>query len=308
MNGIRQGSIGLALAGVFAMGTGFSFPTSVPKIAVPGAPAAIQGGAGALVARVPDVVDHLPPEVIDQLGVIAFNIYLGLHTVAPIDSEESQRAAHVARQLTDVAATGPRGAVARGFRWETRVIKDGCDNAVAFPGGKIVVCEGLLVSTRESDDDLAVALGHEMSHALARHVAERISADVRREIALSMTGKQLSEKGLSPAAVTGLMVAFGLAHERVVMQPFARQQESDADHEGLLLAARAGYDPQEAVAFWTQRKSRNPGGITPIIFAYHPTDDTRIRQLQGWMPEAMAARAGQGRRTNAANENVQAKR
>jgi predicted Zn-dependent protease len=151
--------------------------------------------------------------------------------------------------------------------------------------------------------ELAVVIGHEIVHALARHAADRVSKELRQELALAYTGKQLADDGLNPAAAAAVMVAMGVAREGAVMQPFTRQHESEADHEGLLLAARAGFDPQVAPSFWQSlqdmepQKNKKPDAVA-AIFASHPATDVRIEQIRGWMPEAMAlhrqASASQG--------------
>jgi predicted Zn-dependent protease len=282
----RRSVLGLAVLGVFTMSTGFSFPDSVSKLSVPGVPAAVPAGATTAVAN--NVPDYLPPEVVDVLGGIAFKIAVGMHSRVN-DPTMQGRADRVCQEILREAQSGGRyAAVARGLRCDVAIVAGDDANATGFPGGKVMIQKKLMDETKGRDEELAAILGHELVHALARHAGQRISKDIRREIMLAYTGKKLSEQGLSPAATAGLMVAMGLAHEKVAMQPFAREQESEADHEGMLLAARAGYDPRGAVTFWTDHAGKS--GPFAALLAYHPADDFRIRQLNGWMPEAMLAR------------------
>jgi predicted Zn-dependent protease len=172
------------------------------------------------------------------------------------------------------------------------VVRGDLPDAVAFPGGKIIVWTGLLRylgSARPAgppENQLAVALGHEVVHALARHAAKRIDKEVRQAYALAMQGKDLSDAGADPAAAAALMAAMGVHYEGTVVLPFTSEQESEADHHGLLITARAGYEPAEAVRFWEQIKQRNQGRTPPEFFTKHPDYDMRIEQLKGWMAEA----------------------
>jgi predicted Zn-dependent protease len=257
----------------------------VSKLSVPSVPAVVPAGAATTIAT--NVPDYLPPEVVDALGGIAFKIAVSMHSRVE-DPTMQGRADRVCQELLREARDGRYAAVARGLHCEVAIVQGNDANAIGFPGGKVMIQKKLMDETKGRDEELAAILGHELVHALARHAGQRIGKDLRREIMLAYTGKKLSEQGLSPAATAGLMVAMGLADEKVAMQPFARAQESEADHEGVLLAARAGYDPHGAVTFWTDHAGND--GLFAALLAYHPADDFRIRQLMGWMPEAMAAR------------------
>ena len=170
------------------------------------------------------------------------------------------------------------------YRWEYKLVQDNTVNAWCMPGGKIVVYTGILPVT-QTEEGLAVVLGHEISHALLNHGQQRMSAGVLQELGgagVSLGGSLL---GLSPATQSLAMAAYGVGTELGGTLPFSRSHESEADHYGLILMAIAGYNPDAAVPFW-ERMAAMGGGGTPQFLSTHPSDATRIRQLQGWTAEA----------------------
>ena len=168
------------------------------------------------------------------------------------------------------------------YRWEYKLVQDNTVNAWCMPGGKIVVYTGILPVTR-TEAGLAVVLGHEVCHALLNHGQQRMSAGVLQE--LGAAGLSIGTSGLSPATQSMAMTAYGIGSELGGTLPFSRSHESEADHYGLILMAIAGYNPDEAVPFW-ERMAAMGGGGTPEFLSTHPSDATRIRQLQGWTAEA----------------------
>ena len=152
-----------------------------------------------------------------------------------------------------------------------------------MPGGKIVVYEGLLPVTK-NESSLAIVMGHEIAHAVARHSAERLSNAYKEQYGAAALSALLQGAGLS----SGWQQLASLAHQyggALFTSGFSRKQESEADHMGLIFAAMAGYDPQVAVEFW-QRMSSVTGGGSNSLFSDHPSDATRIEQIKGWLPEA----------------------
>jgi predicted Zn-dependent protease len=154
-------------------------------------------------------------------------------------------------------------------------------NAFCLPGGKVAVYTGIF-PIAESTNGLAVVLGHEIAHALARHGAERMSQGLVAQAGGSLLGAWL---GGGPGT-NAILAAYGLGTQFGVLLPYSRTQESEADHIGLLLMARAGYDPHGALAFW-QRMERAAGGTPPEFLSTHPSHGTREEQIQAWLPEAM---------------------
>jgi predicted Zn-dependent protease len=165
------------------------------------------------------------------------------------------------------------------FQWEFRVIDKDEANAFALPGGKVAVYTGILPYTR-TDAGLAVVMGHEVAHVLAHHGAERVSQNLLTQVGLAALQAGLSNK--DPLIMQGITLAYGIG----VQLPFSRNQESEADRIGLLLMAQAGYDPREAIAFW-QRMQADNNQSAPGFLSTHPSGDTRMEQLQTWMPEAL---------------------
>jgi Zn-dependent protease with chaperone function len=175
-----------------------------------------------------------------------------------------------------------------GYQWEYKLIESNEVNAWCMPGGKIVVYSGILPITK-NEAGLATVLGHEVSHALANHGAQRMSASQLQELGAVgvavATGQQSAEKQQM------WQQYYGLGSEVGVMLPFSRNHESEADKIGLTLMAIAGYNPDEAIIFW-QRMASQPGGQSPPEFlSTHPSDATRMANLKALIPEARATAA-----------------
>ena len=170
------------------------------------------------------------------------------------------------------------------YQWEFNLVQNNSVNAFCMPGGKIVVYEGILPVTRD-EASLAVVLGHEIAHAVAKHSAERISNDYRQQYGIQILGGVAQAAGVSTELQQLGAGVIGIGAQ-AWSSGFSRSQESEADHIGLIFAAMAGYDPQVAVAFW-QRMSSATGGGSSSIFSDHPSDAKRIKQIQKWMPEVL---------------------
>lgn len=168
------------------------------------------------------------------------------------------------------------------FNWEFNLVKDDAVNAFCMPGGKIVVYEGLLPVTQD-EPSLAIVLGHEIAHAVAKHSAEQISKKYNQSQFTQLGGAILSSAvGEGAAQVATAMASIGLQFANA---HYSRENESEADHMGLVFAAMAGYDPAVAVTFW-QRMSAASGGGSTSYLSSHPSDAKRITDIQKWLPEA----------------------
>lgn len=218
------------------------------------------------------------------MGLSAFREVL---RQAPLsDNAELTQMVHRVGERIAKAANKPE------YQWEFAVIQDDRTvNAFALPGGKVAVFTGILKVTK-NEDGLATVMGHEVAHALQRHGAERMSRGILEQIG------QLAALGAGaasgrPDAAMAAMTAYGVG----VSLPFDRKQESEADYIGLRLMAQAGYDPREAVAFW-ERMSGCPRAMInklcfrsqqaiPEFLSTHPSDVTRINQIEAWIPEAL---------------------
>jgi predicted Zn-dependent protease len=170
-------------------------------------------------------------------------------------------------------------------QWEFVVFESKEANAFCLPGGKVGIYTGILPITRD-DAGLATVMGHEVAHAVARHGGERMSTAMGLQVVGSVLGAASAGSAYGPL----LGQAYGLGAQLGVALPHSRGQESEADHIGLLYMARAGYDPEAAVAFWQRFADYNKrqGGDTPWFLRTHPLDETRIKDLQALMPQAKA--------------------
>ncbi len=188
-------------------------------------------------------------------------------------------------QLRDIVARIAAAAndVDPGFDWEVSLIRSDQVNAFALPGGKLAVYTGIL-PVAENEQGLAVIIGHEIAHAVARHGAERMANQKLSQLGSLAAGMSVS--GMDPAQQQMLMAALGAGTRYGILLPFSRAHESEADYMGLIFLARACYDPNEAPALW-QRMSAGGGRRPPEFMSTHPGGETRIRQFQQWMPEAL---------------------
>ncbi len=219
------------------------------------------------------------------MGVSAFRDIL---RAAPLsqDPDINDRVHRVGKRIAD-AANKPE------YHWEFAVIEDQhMVNAFCLPGGKVAVFTGILPITKD-DTGLATVMGPEVAHALQRHGAERMSRSILEQIAQLGTMAAAATGHIDPGVMQGLQSAYGVG----VSLPFNRKQESEADYIGLQLMAKAGYDPREAVNFW-ERMSGCPRKMIgtlcfrsatsiPEFLSTHPSDITRINQIEAWVPGAM---------------------
>jgi predicted Zn-dependent protease len=176
----------------------------------------------------------------------------------------------------------------QGFNWEFSLVRDPSVNAFAMPGGKIVIFQGLLPVT-QTEEALAVVVGHEVAHVIAHHASERISRQMALQGIGNIGGALL---GNSQGAQIGMTV-FGLGAQ-YSMLPFSRQQEYEADEIGLIVMALAGYDPRVAVPFWTRMAQSGSGGNVPAFLSTHPTDANRIAHIEQIMPHVLEFYRGAG--------------
>ena len=169
------------------------------------------------------------------------------------------------------------------YQWEFNLVQDQQVNAFCMPGGKIVVYEGLLPVTQD-ETSLAIVLGHEIAHAVAKHSAEQMSTAIKQQYGAQALSVLMAGAGVSNGVQQIAGTVFGLGAQGASAK-YSRNHESEADHLGIIFAAMAGYNPEAAVSFW-QRMSQATGGGSTSWLSTHPSDATRIKQIQGWLPEA----------------------
>lgn len=172
-----------------------------------------------------------------------------------------------------------------GYEWQFSLIESEAVNAWCMPGGKVAFYTGILPICQD-EDGVAVVMGHEVAHAIARHGSERMSQGMVTQLGGVALAVALQEK---PAETQALfMSAYGVGSQVGVLLPFSRMHESEADQMGLTFMAMAGYDPRTAPEFWKRMSSLSGGGQPPEFLSTHPSHSTRIENLNTWMPEALA--------------------
>lgn len=190
-----------------------------------------------------------------------------------------ERGARANALVEDVFRRLARAANRPEFEWQFTVIDDPKQaNAFALPGGKVAVYTGIF-PVAQTTTGLAVVLGHEIAHVLARHGAERMSQSMAAQAgAVAVAAATKSD---------AMMQAYGLGAQYGLLLPWGRTQESEADRIGLILMAEAGYDPREAVAFWKRMETSGDGRQPPEFASTHPSHETREQQIEEWLPEAL---------------------
>jgi predicted Zn-dependent protease len=173
----------------------------------------------------------------------------------------------------------------KGYQWEYKLVEDKAVNAWCMPGGKIVVYTGILPITKD-DAGLATVMGHEVAHALANHGAQRMSAAQLQQ--LGAAGVAVATGGTSESTQQIAMQAYGAGSNVLGMLPFSRKHENEADMIGIKLMAIAGYNPDNALAFWQRMSAASGGGAPMEILSTHPSDDTRINNIKKLIPQAKA--------------------
>lgn len=231
-------------------------------------------------------INLLPESNMVDMSLTSYNQFLDSNKV----STNQQQIALVKRVSGKIASAVEKYLKENGyesylqyFNWEFNLVDNDTPNAWCMPGGKVVVYTGILPITK-NEAGLAVVLGHEIAHAVARHGNERMS----QEMLVQMGGMALSEamKEKPKKTQTIFSTAYGIGSQVGVMLPFSRQHEYEADKMGLIFMSIAGYDPHEAITFW-QRMSQIGGQKPPEFLSTHPVDSKRIAALTAMLPEAM---------------------
>ena len=172
----------------------------------------------------------------------------------------------------------------KNFSWEFNLIASNQVNAWCMPGGKIVVYEGLLPVTQD-EGSLAIVMGHEIAHAVAKHSAEQMSNKIKQQYGAQLGTTVLGALGMGQNTTT-LVQTIAAQGFNFANLKYSRDHENEADHIGLIITAMAGYDPQVALPFW-QRMAASSTNQRSEFFSDHPSDATRINNIRKWMPEAL---------------------
>ncbi|MFZ5449428.1 MAG: M48 family metallopeptidase [Thermodesulfobacteriota bacterium] len=169
------------------------------------------------------------------------------------------------------------------FRWEFVVFDEKEANAFCLPGGKVGIFTGILKYTKD-EAGLATVISHEVAHALARHAGERMSQGMLAQ--MGGIGLSAALGGVGSTAGQAIMTGYSLGTQFGILLPYSRTQEYEADRIGLILMAKAGYDPAQALEFWKRMSAKDKGAKPPQFMSTHPSDANRLREIQAFLPEA----------------------
>jgi len=221
------------------------------------------------------------------MSLTSYNDFLKENPPMPESDPNVQQVKKVGKNISEAVTKymtdNKMGKRIEGYTWEFNLVNDETVNAWCMPGGKVVVYKGLLPVTQD-ETSLALVMGHEVAHAVARHGNERMSQMMMAQIGGVALDVALSQKSNETRAIFG--AAYGVGAQVGLMLPYSRLHETEADKMGLIFMAMAGYDPRKAPEFWN-RMAALGGGKPPEILSTHPSDDTRQKNLNDFMPEAM---------------------
>ena len=231
----------------------------------------------------------LPESEVQAMALTEYKQFISTNKI--VDSKRNKDAlkvkeigSRISQAITTYYAEQGNAGIFEGYKWEYNLVDSKEANAWCMPGGKIVVYTGLLPITK-NDNGLAVVIGHEIAHAIARHGNQRMSEGMAQQfggIALSVA---LANK---PAATQDIFLsAYGVSSNIGIMLPHSRKQEKEADIFGLRFAALAGYDVREAIPLWTRMKNMKGDQQPPVFLSTHPSDDQRIHAISKMMDQTI---------------------
>ena len=230
---------------------------------------------------------HLLPEsVMMNLSVSSYREVLAKTPPLPNSNNNAQMVARVGQKIANAVNTYAKQkkitSRTQGFKWEFNLVNDNTINAWCMPGGKVVVYTGLLAVT-QNETALAIVMGHEIAHAIARHGNERMSQGLLQQ--MGGIGLQVALANKPQETQNIFLQSYGLGSQLGLLK-YSRTHESEADKLGLVFSAMAGYNPNEAIDFW-KRMAAQGGAKPPLLLSTHPSDETRIKDLKTFMPQAM---------------------
>ena len=232
----------------------------------------------------------------DEVIALSLQQYQEFMRGAPVErgTEDAKMVARVGNRIAKAVETFYKSngyeAALSNYAWEFNLVADKSVNAFAMPGGKVVVYSGLLPVT-QTEEALAVVIGHEIAHVIAQHSNERISQQVALQYGGAIAGGLLGNSEIAQQ-IGGTV--FGLGAQYGVMMPYARKQELESDEIGVIIMAIAGYDPRVAIPFWQRMAQASSGSQVPEVLSTHPADTRRIERLNAIMPTALQYYKGSG--------------
>lgn len=238
----------------------------------------------------------LPESELVSMGLTEYRAFLTKNPAVATADPNAQLVKKVGQRIQNAVVTymsqHKLSSRISGYKWEFNLVNDNTVNAWCMPGGKVVVYSGLLGVT-QNETALAVVMGHEIAHAVARHGNERMSQQLLAQVGAVALTVATAEK--SSQTQQAFMTAYGVGSQLGLLLPFSRLHESEADKLGLIFSAMAGYDPREAPAFWQRMAKASGGGAPPEFLSTHPSNQTRINDLNKYMPHALKYYKPQGK-------------
>lgn len=230
----------------------------------------------------------LPESELQGMAKTEYQTFLSQNKVvatgASKDAEMVTRVGkRIAAAITSYYTEQGKGDLLSGYQWEFNLVNADEVNAWCMPGGKVVVYTGILPVT-QNEAGLAVVMGHEIAHAIAQHGNERMSQQMVAQ-GLGTVGSVLTSGNSTVSNIFNTIYAPGA--QVAVLLPNSRKQELEADKFGLIFAAMAGYNPNEAAPFWQRMAKIGSGQKPPEFLSTHPSDETRITKVQEYAKEAL---------------------
>lgn len=229
----------------------------------------------------------IPEATMDQMAISQYQSFLSSNPVVSASTNKNAQmvqrvGSRIAAAVTKYLSDHNMADRVADYHWEFNLVNNKEANAWCMPGGKVVVYTGLLPIT-QNETALAVVLGHEISHAIARHGNERMSQQLIAQ-GIQVAGAVALDK--NPQAQNIFLQSFGIGGNLGLLA-FSRRDELEADELGLIFMAMAGYDPRQAVPFWERMASKSSGAAPPELLSDHPSDERRIAQIKSLLPMAM---------------------
>ena len=232
-------------------------------------------------------INFVPDSYMHSMSFSEYTKFVEASTLST-DAEKTAMVKRVGQRIADAVTRycDDRGIPEQleGYEWEFNLVEDPNINAWCMPGGKVVVYTGLL-PVAQDENGLAVVMGHEIAHAFAEHGAERMSLQLLAAGGSFVLNEATKEQSEANRAV--FLMAYGVGSQLGILK-YSRDHESEADHLGLAFMAMAGYDPEAAVPFWQRMSAGKEGKAPPEFLSTHPSDETRIANIQALLPEIKA--------------------
>ncbi len=232
-------------------------------------------------------VKLLPGSQMQAMSATSYNTFLKENKLST-NQEQTQMVKRVGAKLKTAIETyfksHGKGRLIKDFNWEFNLVENPQVNAWCMPGGKVVFYTGIMPIC-QNEEGIAVVMGHEISHAIARHGNERMSQQMLVQLGGMGLSLALSEKPKQTQSI--FMQAYGLGSQVGVILPFSRTHEQEADRMGMIIMALAGYNPEKAPEFWERMSKMTSGNRPPEFLSTHPSHESRVKALKANMPEAM---------------------